>query len=370
MPECRGGESAFVCPGTAAPTPPSSGAADTAATPVVWNLAVEQHALAPGPGGRPGYWSSAGSSPRRGRNRGWPPGPRRCSSRRCGTRGQGGVRRPGNPARRPTWRKAGGTRGSGWWGTRPPVGCAAACRRRSARSGCRRAGGCGSAGPAGAGGGEVYRVTGTEPGAGMSRSRHPGAGPRRHRRGGRDRPGRGRICGLVHGGDAARPGLTARERTRLRRLERKLSRAKRGSGRREQVRRAMARLRARETDRRKDWAEKASTDIARRFDVIRVEDLKISDMTRSRKARRRTRPERPRRRRGSTGASCGPGGDCWCAARGQGAGRVEKINAAHQPACSACGQVDALAREPSARVHACGYAARCERGQEHRGGQP
>ena len=37
----------------------------------------------------------------------------------------------------------------------------------------------------------------------------------------------------------------------------------------------MARLRAREADARKDWAEKASTGIARRFDLIRVEDLRI-----------------------------------------------------------------------------------------------
>jgi hypothetical protein len=40
-------------------------------------------------------------------------------------------------------------------------------------------------------------------------------------------------------------------------------------------------MRARETDRRKDWAEKTSTDLARRFDVIRVEDPKIGVMTRS-----------------------------------------------------------------------------------------
>ena len=84
------------------------------------------------------------------------------------------------------------------------------------------------------------------------------------------------------------PGLTARERKRLRRLERRLSRARRGSGRRGRVRHAIARMRARESDRRKDWAEKASTGIARRFDVIRVEDLKIGNMTVPRKARRRT----------------------------------------------------------------------------------
>ena len=69
----------------------------------------------------------------------------------------------------------------------------------------------------------------------------------------------------------------------MRRLERKLARAKRGSNRRGRVELAIARLRARETDRRKDWAEKVSTDIARRFDVIRVEDLRIRNMTRSAK---------------------------------------------------------------------------------------
>ena len=77
------------------------------------------------------------------------------------------------------------------------------------------------------------------------------------------------------------PGLTARERTRLRRQQRRLARAKRGSNRRGRVKHAIARLKARETDRRKDWAEKTSTDIARRFDVIRVEDLQIGSMTRS-----------------------------------------------------------------------------------------
>src|SRR5437016_4476462 len=55
------------------------------------------------------------------------------------------------------------------------------------------------------------------------------------------------------------PGLTVRERKRLLSLERRLARAKRGSNRRGRVRHAISRMRARETDRRKDWAEKAST---------------------------------------------------------------------------------------------------------------
>jgi transposase len=86
-------------------------------------------------------------------------------------------------------------------------------------------------------------------------------------------PGNGQVAGIDRGVAVSAalstgqllhcPALTARERARLRRLQRKLARAKRGSNRRRRVRHGIARLKARETDRRKDWAEKASTDIAR-----------------------------------------------------------------------------------------------------------
>src|SRR6266702_6998093 len=101
-------------------------------------------------------------------------------------------------------------------------------------------------------------------------------------------PGNGKVTGIDRGvavsaalstGELLHaPGLTAQERKRMRRLERKLARARRGSNRRARVKLTIARLRVREADRRKDWAEKASTGIARRFDVIKVEDLKIQNM--------------------------------------------------------------------------------------------
>jgi putative transposase len=99
-------------------------------------------------------------------------------------------------------------------------------------------------------------------------------------------PGNGQVVGVDRGvavsaalssGELLRvPGLTGPEHRRLRRLERKLARARHGSTRRKRVRLAIARLKARETDRRKDWAEKTSTDLARRFDLIRVEKLNIT----------------------------------------------------------------------------------------------
>jgi putative transposase len=83
-------------------------------------------------------------------------------------------------------------------------------------------------------------------------------------------------CGdLLHA-----PGLRLGEAERLRRLQRPLSRARRGSNRRARTKLAIARLRARETDRRRDWVEKTTIDLARRFHTIRVEDLKIRAMTR------------------------------------------------------------------------------------------
>jgi putative transposase len=77
------------------------------------------------------------------------------------------------------------------------------------------------------------------------------------------------------------PGLRAGEAKRLRRLQRRLARARRGSHRRARTKLAIAGLRARETDRRRDWVEKTTTDVARRFDTIRVEDLNVRAMTRS-----------------------------------------------------------------------------------------
>lgn len=66
-------------------------------------------------------------------------------------------------------------------------------------------------------------------------------------------------------------------------LQRKLSRQQKGSNRRERTRLKLAKMCAKEVDRRKDWIEKTTTDLVRNHDLIVVEDLKISNMTRSAK---------------------------------------------------------------------------------------
>jgi putative transposase len=160
------------------------------------------------------------------------------------------------------------------------------------------------------------------------------------------------------------PGLTARERRRLRRLQRRLARARRGSNRRGRVRHAIARLRARERDRRKDWAEKASTGIARRFDVIRVEDLRITNMTRS---MRGTRENPGRNVRAKAGLNRGILGSGWGLLvrrlEDKAPGRVEKIKPHYtSQRCSACGQVDRHSRESQARFRctACGFVGHAD----------
>jgi putative transposase len=160
------------------------------------------------------------------------------------------------------------------------------------------------------------------------------------------------------------PGLTLRERQRLRRLERRLARARRGSNRRARARLALARLKARESDRRKDWAEKASTDIAARFDVIRVEDLQITNMTRSAKG---TPAEPGRNVRAKAGLNRGILASGWGLLvrrlQDKAPGRVEKVRPAYtSQCCSACGHIAAGSRESQAlfRCVACGYAGNAD----------
>ena len=160
------------------------------------------------------------------------------------------------------------------------------------------------------------------------------------------------------------PGLSAREQRRLVRLERKLAKAGRGSNRRGKVKASVARLKARETDRRKDWVEKTSTDLARRFDVIRVEDLKITSMTRSASG---TKDTPGRNVAQKTGLNRGIGKSGWglLASRleDKAPGRVEKVPAAYtSQRCSACGHVARENRESQAAFlcTACNFACNAD----------
>src|ERR1700683_3145367 len=352
----------------------------------VWNLAVEQHShWHPGRAGAPGYleqcrqltqaragypWLAAGSQTVQ------------QQALRDFTQALTAFFDPGNPAGRPSWRKAGRDEGfritgrgrqwdvrrvsrhvgqvwvpkAGWvrfrWSRAVPEG-AKTYRVAMDRAGRWHVAFAVIPGPVRAtGNGQVVAID-----RGVAVAAALSTGQRLH-------------C----------PALTGRERTRLQRLQRRLARAKRGSNRRGRVKHAIARLRARETDRRKDWAEKTSTGIARRFDVIRVEDLKIGNMTRSARGTRENPGRNVRAKAGLNReilrsgwgllvrrlAAKAPGrGEkikpAFTRLRGRrradkAPGRVEKIKPAFtSQRCSACGQVDRASRESQAvfRCTAC-----------------
>jgi putative transposase len=187
-------------------------------------------------------------------------------------------------------------------------------------------------------------------------------------------PGNGEVAGIDRGvavsaalstGEMLHvPRLNHRERKRMRQLERKLARARRGSERRRTIRLAIARLRVREADRRKDWAEKASTDIARRFDLIRVEELKVGHMTRSAKGSAQNPGRNVRAKAGLNREIMRSGWGLLVRRLEQKApGRVQKVSPAFtSQRCSECGHVDANSRESQARFvcTACGFAGNAD----------
>jgi len=143
-----------------------------------------------------------------------------------------------------------------------------------------------------------------------------------------------------------------------------LSRCKRGSNRRAKARRHLARMHARNADRRRDFIEKTTTDLAKRFDRIRVEDLRIRDMTRS---ARGTLEEPGRNVRAKTGLNrsimSGGWGMFTQRLEAKAPLRVERVNPAYTSlTCSVCRTVDREARESQAvfRCRSCGHTVNAD----------
>ncbi|GAA4494610.1 RNA-guided endonuclease TnpB family protein [Actinoallomurus oryzae] len=184
-----------------------------------------------------------------------------------------------------------------------------------------------------------------------------------------DGPGTGEVVGVDRGVAVSAalstgellsvPGLRETEAERLLRLQRRLARAKPGSRRRARVKLAIGQVKARETDRRKDWVEKTSTRLARRFDLIRLEDLKISPMVRSAHGTIAAPGVNVRAKAGLNRSIHAAGwGHLATRLERKAAGRVEKINPAYtSQTCHACGHCAADNRESQAvfRCRACGH---------------
>jgi putative transposase len=336
-----------------------------------WNLAVEQHQhWRPGRAGAPGYleqcrqltaaraehpWLAAGSQMVQ------------QQALRDFAQARAAFFDPGNPARRPTWRKAGRDEGFRIVGKRGRQWDVRRLSHKTAEVWVPKAGWVrfrwSRAVPLGA---KSYRVTMDRAGrwhVAFAAIPEPVPAPLNGQIVGIDR-GVAVSAALSTGEVLHVPGLTARERTRMRRLQRRLARARPSSNRRGRVRLAIAKLKARETDRRKDWAEKASTGIARRFDLIRVEDLQIKNMTRSARGTPQHPGRRVRQKAGLNRQILQAGwGLLVRRLQDKAPGRVEKVQPQHtSQRCSACGHVDGRSRESQARFActACGYACNAD----------
>ncbi len=150
------------------------------------------------------------------------------------------------------------------------------------------------------------------------------------------------------------PGLTRGEQIRLRRLQQRLARAEGGSNRRQRTKLAIARIKAREADRRRDWVEKTTTDLSRRFHTIRLEKLDVRAMTRSARGTRDQPGLRVAQKRGLNRAiSRQAWGQLVARLDRKAAGRIELIPAAYtSQRCSICGHIAPENRKSQA-VFAC-----------------
>ena len=187
-------------------------------------------------------------------------------------------------------------------------------------------------------------------------------------------PGNGEVVGVDRGVTVSAalstgrllkaPGLRPAERRRLRLLERRQARQRKGSRRRERTRLAVARLRARETDRRRDWTEQVSTDLARRFDLIGVEDLDVRAMTRTARGTLQ-RPGRGVRQKAglNRGILANGWGRLVDRLEQKAPGRVQRIPAAYtSQRYSACGHVAAESRQSQTayRCVACAWTGNAD----------
>jgi len=191
-------------------------------------------------------------------------------------------------------------------------------------------------------------------------------------------PGNGKVVGVDRGVKVAAatsagglhhvPGLTAGERERLRRLQKKAARqhvrGRAASTRLRRNRRQIARLKAREADRRLDWVEQLSTQLARDYDLIRVEDLDIGAMTASACGTVEEPGRGVRQKAGlNRGILAAGWGQLVRRLEDKAPGRVEKIPAAYtSQTCAVCRHCAPESRESQAvfRCVACGHTAHAD----------
>ncbi|MCX4855846.1 RNA-guided endonuclease InsQ/TnpB family protein [Streptomyces canus] len=187
-------------------------------------------------------------------------------------------------------------------------------------------------------------------------------------------PGTGEVIGIDRGvkitaalSDGRKlncPQLTVKERAQIRKHERRAARAPKGSAHKAAEYAKVARLKAREVNRRKDWSEKKSTMLARTYDLVRFEKLNIKNMTASAKGTVEQPGKKVRQKAGLNRAILAQG---WGLLRQRtehkAPGRIQDIPAPYTSLrCSACGWIEKKSRKSQADFEcvSCGFTCNAD----------
>ncbi|MFC9915735.1 RNA-guided endonuclease InsQ/TnpB family protein [Streptomyces sp. NPDC127197] len=190
-----------------------------------------------------------------------------------------------------------------------------------------------------------------------------------------DTPGTGEVIGIDRGVKITAalsdgrtlncPQLTVKERTQIRKHQRRAARASKGSEAKTAEYAKVAKLKARESDRRKDWCEKTSTMLARSYDLVRFEKLNIKNMTASAKGTMEAPGKNVRQKAGLNRAILAQG---WGILRRRteekAPGRVEDVPAPYTSLrCSACGWIEKNSRKSQAEFIcvSCGFTCNADK---------
>ncbi|MFE5602452.1 RNA-guided endonuclease InsQ/TnpB family protein [Streptomyces coelicoflavus] len=160
------------------------------------------------------------------------------------------------------------------------------------------------------------------------------------------------------------PRLTTRERARIRKHQRRAARAEKAGPTKALEYAKVAKLKAREADRRKDWCEKTSTMLARTYDLVRFEKLNIKNMTRSARGTVEQPGKKVTQKSGLNRAILAQGWGLLRQRTGHKApGRVEDVPAPYTSLrCSACGWIDKDSRKSQAEFvcSSCGFTCNAD----------
>ncbi|MBC2900766.1 RNA-guided endonuclease InsQ/TnpB family protein [Streptomyces cupreus] len=160
------------------------------------------------------------------------------------------------------------------------------------------------------------------------------------------------------------PQLTVKERAQIRKHQRRAARAPKGSEAKAAEYARVARLKAREANRRKDWCEKTSTMLARTCQLVRFEKLNIKNMTRSAKGTVEQPGKNVRPKAGLNRCILAQGWGLLRQRTEQKApGRVEDVPAPFTSLrCSACGWIEKKSRKSQAYFVcvSCGFTCNAD----------